>query len=162
MQAFRQVLPFLACVALAPSSALACSCSPAIETPITQLYRWQIGRQDTPGSPEWKSIQNLLSPALYQDLSAAYQLNPAEGRGFLDFDPFSGTQVYTHNVLVVGCRGDSADVAVFTGLTGRLSETPQRLSLQMQQTADGSWVVGDVSYPSGFQLSSVLSGLLKQ
>jgi len=51
---------------------------------------------------------------------------------------------------------------VFTGLQGRLSETPQRLSLQMQQTADGSWVVGDVSYPSGFQLSSFLSGLLKQ
>ena len=162
MRAFRQVLPLLACVALAPTSALACSCSQAIETPITQLYRWQIARQGTPGRPELGSIQDLLSPTLYQDLTAAYQLNPGEGRGYLDFDPFSGTQVYTHNVLVVGCSGDSADVAVFTGLKGRLSETPQRLSLQMQKRADGTWVVGDITYPSGVQLSSVLSGLLKQ
>ena len=162
MRAFRQVLPLLACVALVPTSALACSCSQAIETPITQLYRWQIGRQGTPGRAELRSIQDLLSATLYQDLSAAYQLNPGEGRGYLDFDPFSGTQVYTHNVLVVGCSGDSADLAVFTGLKGRLSESPQRLSLQMQQRADGTWVVGDITYPSGVQLSSVLSGLLKQ
>ena len=162
MRAFRQVLLLLACVALAPFSALACSCSQAIETPITQLYRWQIARQGTPGRPELRSIQDLLSPTLYQDLTAAYQLNPGEGRGYLDFDPFSGTQVYTHNVLVVGCSGDSADVAVFTGLKGRLSESPQRLSLQMQQRADGTWVVGDVTYPGGLQLSSVLSGLLQQ
>ena len=162
MRAFRQVLPLLACVALAPTSALACSCSQAIETPITQLYRWQIARQGTPGHPELRSIRDLLSPTVYQDLTAAYQLNPGEGRGYLDFDPFSGTQVYTHNVLVVGCSGDSADVAVFTGLKGRLSETPQRLSLQMQKRADGTWVVGDITYPSGVQLSSVLSGLLKQ
>ena len=94
--------------------------------------------------------------------NAAYQLNPAEGRGHLDFDPFSGTQVTTHIVLVVTCTADSADVAVFTGLMGRLSEAPQRLSLQMHRGPGGTWVVDDITYPWGGQLSSVLSGLLQQ
>ena len=152
----------MACLSLFPGSALACACSPATEAPINALYRWQIGRQGTPGRPQLKAIQPLLSPTLFQDLTAAYQLNPGDGRGFLDFDPFSGTQVYSHNVLVVSCTGDSADVAVFTGLRARLSEAHQRLSLEMQQGPAGTWVVDDITYPWGGQLSSVLSGLLQQ
>ena len=162
MRAFRPTLTLWASLSLLPSSALACTCPPAMEVPITELYRWQIGRQDTPGRPQLKAIQPLLSPTLYQNLTAVYQLKPGEGRGYLDFDPFSGTQVTTHNVLVVSCTGDSADVAVFTGLRGRLSEAPQRLSLQMQQGPAGTWVVDDITYPWGGQLSSVLSGLLQQ
>jgi len=162
MRAFRPTLTLWASLSLMPSSALACTCPPAMEAPITELYRWQIGRQDTPGRPQLKAIQPLLSPTLYQRLIAAYQLTPGDGRGYLDFDPFSGTQVYSHNVLVVSCTGDSADVAVFTGLRGRLYEAPQRLSLRMQQGPARTWVVDDITYPWGGQLSSVLSGLLQQ
>jgi len=162
MRAFRPTLALWASLSLMPSSALACTCPPEMEAPITELYRWQIGRQDTPGRPQLKAIQPLLSPTLYQNLRAVYQLKPGEGRGHLDFDPFSGTQVTTHNVLVVSCTGESADVAVFTGLRGRLSEAPQRLSLQMQQGPAGTWLVDDITYPWGGQLSSVLSGLLQQ
>ena len=162
MRAFRPALALWASVSLTTSSALACSCPPAMEAPITELYRWQIGRQDTPGRPQLKSIQPLLSPTMYRNLTAAYQLNPGDGRGHLDFDAFSGTQVYSHNVLLVSCTGESADVAVFTGLRRRLSEAPQRLSLQMQKGPAGTWVVDDITYPWGGQLSSVLSGLLQQ
>ena len=133
-----------------------------MEAPINALYRWQIYRQGTPGRPQLKAIQPILSPTLFQDLSAAYQLNPGEGRGYLDFDPFSGTQVTSHNVLVLSCTGESADVAVFAGLRGRLSETPQRLSLQMQEGPSETWALDDITYPSGVQLSSVLSRLLQQ
>ena len=162
MGAVRPTLGLLACLSLFPGSALACACSPAMEAPINALYRWQIDRQGTPGRPRLKAIQPLLSPTLFQDLSAAYQLNPGEGRGYLDFVPFSGTQVTTHNVLVLSCTGESADVAVFAGLRGRLSETPQRLSLKIQEGPSGTWALDDITDPSGVQLSSVLSGLLQQ
>jgi len=79
MRAFRPTLTLWASLSLMPSSALACTCPPAMEVPITELYRWQIGRQDTPGRPQLKAIQPLLSPTLYQNLTAAYQLKPGEG-----------------------------------------------------------------------------------
>ncbi len=109
-----------------------------MEMPITNRYRWQIGRLDTPGSPQLNAIETLLSPKLYQNLNSAYQLDPREGRGYLDIDPFNGKQVSTNNVLVVSGNADSSDVAVFTGLRGRLSKAPQRLSLLMQQRPEGN------------------------
>jgi hypothetical protein len=84
------------------AGAASASCPAPVVDQLDGLYRWQVARQDERGPIDLSSQQGRFTPGLDQQLPAAHQLNPADGR-FVDFDVFSGTQVRTFGARVLGC-----------------------------------------------------------
>lgn len=115
---------------------------------ITQLYSWYLRAGDA-YREHLKQQEDLFEPALYEDLQAAFRLQPP-AEAFLDFDPFNGAQVSSYGFRLVDCRasGDQlkARLLVKAGLgPGRTSEMPIQVWLRR---SDGEWRIGDLQYPS--------------
>lgn len=144
------------------------ACPEAVRAQIDGLYRWQLGRQERPGPVAIDGQRERFTPQLFSLLERAYALTPADGR-FVDFDPFSGTQVNTFGVTLQECRPDQAGrlmarVVVQAGLRGRMAEPAQQLVYVLRQTPQEGWRIADIVYlrqPS-FRLSTYLRGLLEQ
>ena len=156
-----QLMPLLAAVAIAP-------CPAAVKAQLDGLYRWHVAGQELRGPIELKSQKSRFTDGLYQKLRRAYALDPNSG-SFVDFDLFSGTQVYTFGAKVLGCTAlpggvMEALVAVQAGLRNRLSEAPQQLRYQLVMDPFGTWKIADIVYPanSGYnrRLTSFLAELL--
>ena len=132
-------------------------CPPAVRAQMDGLYRWQLARQERSGSIAIASQRERFTPQLFSLLERAYALTPADGR-FVDFDPFSGTQVSTLGAELQECRPDQA------GLQGRSGEPAQLLGFVLAQTLQEGWRIADIVYlqePS-FRLSTYLKELLEQ
>ncbi|WP_255110346.1 hypothetical protein [Synechococcus sp. RedBA-s] len=159
------LLPLLV---LLPDHAGAASapCPASVVDQLDGLYRWQVARQDERGPIDLSSQRGRFTPGLDQQLRAAHQLNPADGR-FVDFDVFSGTQVRTFGARVLGCApadqgGLEARVAVQVGLGKRPADAPVLLRYRLVAGPSGAWRIADITYPGepAFRLSSFLSELL--
>ena len=156
-----QLMPLLLAAAIAP-------CPAPVKAQLDGLYRWQVAGQDLRRPLEMASQKGRFTDELYQELRRAYALDPASGR-FVDWDLFSGTQVYTFGAKVLGCNAlpgavMEALVAVQAGLRNRLSEAPQQLRYQLVMDPFGTWKIADIVYPanSGYnrRLTSFLAELL--
>jgi hypothetical protein len=143
-------------------------CPAAVRAQVDELYRWQLARQERPGPIAIVSQRERFTPQLFSLLERAYALTPAHGR-FVDFDPFSGTQVNTFGAALRECRFDQQGVltlrvAVQAGLRGRTAEPAQQLLYRFQQTPAEGWRIADIVYlrePS-LRLSTYLKELLEQ
>jgi len=143
-------------------------CPAAVRAQVDALYRWQLARQERPGPMAIASQRERFMPQLFALLEPAYALTPADGR-FVDFDPFSGTQVTTIGAALRECRFDQQGVltlrvAVQAGLRGRTAEPDQQLLYRFQQTPAEGWRIADIVYlqePS-FRLSTYLKDLLEE
>ncbi len=139
--------------------------APATAT-IDALYRWHLAHQAAGGRDTLPSQRDLFTPLLYDRLRRGFALTPADG-AYLDFDPFSGTQVSTHGARVHGCRplADGvleARVAVQASLRPTSTEPPQQLLYRLEPGPGGAgWRVADIEYPGSppYSLSSSLEAL---
>ena len=154
-----QLMPLLLVAAIAP-------CPAPVKAQLDGLYRWQVARQKLRGPLEIASQKGRFTDELYQKLRRAYALDPASGR-YVDFDLFSGTQVYTFGARVLGCTAlpggvMEALVAVQAGLRNRPSEAPHQLRYQLIMKPVGTWKIADIVYPDppGSRLTSFLAELL--
>ena len=156
-----QLMPLLMVAAIAP-------CPAPVQAQLDGLYRWQVARQDLHGPLKISSQKGRFTDGLFQKLRRAYALDPASGR-FVDWDLFSGTQVYTFGAKVLGCTAlpggvMEALVSVKAGLRDRLSEAPQQLRYQLVMDPFGTWKIADIVYSanSGYNrpLTSFLAELL--
>lgn len=146
----------------------ALECPAAVRAQVDQLYRWQLARQEQSGPVAMASQRERFTPQLFSLLERAYALTPADGR-FVDFDPFSGTQVNTLGATLQGCRPDHqgrlmARVLVQAGLRGRTEEPQQQLDVVFRSTSNEGWRIADIVYirePS-FRLSTYLRDLLEE
>jgi hypothetical protein len=152
-------MPLVVALAIAP-------CLAPVTVQLDRLYRWQVARQKLRGPIGITSQKGRFTDGLFQQLRAAYALDPASGR-FVDFDLFSNTQVSTMVAKVLGCSalagvGMEALVAVQAGLPHRPVEAPQQLRYQLVRDPAGAWTIADIVYPNpaGFRLSSYLDELL--
>lgn len=147
------------CASATPAASV---CPPQAAHTITQLYSWYIGAGDA-YREHLDQQEDLFEPALYEDLQAAFRLQPP-AESFLDIDPFNGAQVSSYGFRLVDCRasGDQlkARLLVKAGLgPGRTSERPIQVWLRR---TDGAWRIGDLEYPpSSGQAGSRLKPLLR-
>ncbi len=124
----------------------------AIATPppqavVTQFYEWLLQH------PEYRREQlprQYLTPELYQALTAAFRKQPQEG-AWLDFDPFSYTQVSTLGIRVrhvkpaaMDPRQVEVDIDVMAGLRGRQG-TAVPIKVILKQTGD-RWQIDNLVY----------------
>lgn len=139
-------------------------CPAAATAQLDGFYRWFLATKD--GRSQFQSQEQRFSPELYRELRAAFALKPADGR-FVDFDPFSNTQVASYGHRISGCRRDRdagllLRVEVLAGLSpSRTSPVP--LDYVLTPAAQG-WRIADIRYPgeTSFSLRAYLQGLLKQ
>lgn len=158
----------MALLVLAPlQAAPLVDCPLPVREQIDGLYRWQLQRQEQPGSLAIATQRQRFTPQLYRLLERADALTPADGR-FIDFDPFSGTQVSTFSAVVLGCVPAKAEavvalVAVQAGLTGRTTGAPQQLRYVLSPDGAAGWRIADIIYSSEppFRLSTYLKQLLE-
>ena len=154
----------LGCASATPAASV---CPPQAADTITQLYSWYIGAGDA-YRDHLDQQEDLLEPALYEDLQAAFRLQPPAS-AFLDIDPFNGAQVSSYGFRLVDCRasGDQlkARLLVKAGLwPGRTKEMPIQVWLRR---TDGEWRIGDLQYPqasgeAGPRLKPLLRSLLSR
>ena len=145
-------------------TAIPAGCPPGVVSQLDDLYRWHLAEQNKRTERTLESQKDAFMPALYNKLEEAWSLNPWDDGAYVDFDVFSGTQVYTFGAEVSSCRQlhkgiIEADVAVRAGLRGRTSETPQQLTYRLMLD-DGIWKVSDLIYNHRHGESSTLSGIL--
>ncbi len=143
-------------------------CPPEARALLDTFYRWHVASQQAERAVSFASQQARFTPRLYADLRRAFALTPDDG-AFVDFDPFSGTQVGTFGHRVVGCRrqggtGLSARVAVVVGRSTRSAvreEVPLAFSLER---SGAGWRIADIRYLKGadFTLQSFLTELLQR
>ncbi len=143
-------------------------CPPAVRAQVDGLYRWQLARQERPGPIAIGSQRERFTQQLFSLLDRAYALTPADGR-FVDFDPFSGTQVSTLGAELQECHPDQAGqlmarVAVQAGLRGRSAGPAQQLGFVLAQTPQEGWRIADIVYSRerSFRLTTYLKELLEQ
>ena len=139
-------------------------CPPAAQAQLDGFYRWFLASND--GRSQFQSQRQRFKAELYEELGAGFALQPADG-GFVDFDPFSNTQVASYGYHIAGCRLDEKGllvmrVQVLAGLA------PSRASYQpldyVLTATGGDWRIADIHYPGdvSFSLRAYLQGLLKQ
>ena len=143
-------------------------CPAAVRAQVDGLYRWHVAQQERAGAITIASQRERFTPQLFALLQRAYALTPNDGR-FIDFDPFSGTQVNTVAARLEDCRQEQparlwAQVAVQAGLRGRTAEPPQQLRFVFQHLPTEGWRIADIVYlhaPS-FRLSTYLRNLVEE
>jgi|694.fasta_scaffold84721_2 hypothetical protein len=139
-------------------------CPPAAKAQLEGFYRWFLASND--GRSQFQSQRHRFTAELYEELRAGFALQPADGR-FVDFDPFSNTQVTSYGHRIAGCRLDANGslvmrVQVLAGLA------PSRASYQpldyVLTASGGDWRIADIRYPGevSFSLREYLQRLLKQ
>jgi len=139
-------------------------CPPAAQAQLDGFYRWFLANND--GRSQFQSQRQRFTAELYEDLRSGFALQPADGR-FVDFDPFSNTQVASYGYRIAGCRLDEKGllvmrVQVLAGLAPSRA-TYQPLDYVLTATG-GDWRIADIRYPGdvSFSLRAYLQGLLKQ
>ncbi|MFM7676762.1 MAG: hypothetical protein ACKO5F_14560 [Synechococcus sp.] len=144
------------------------ACPAAATATIDTLYRWHLAHQESSGGRSTLAGQReLFTPLLYDRLRRGFALTPADG-AYVDFDPFSGTQVSTHGARVQGCRRLpdgvlEARVAVQASLRRTSTEPPQQLLFRLEPGPGGAgWRIADIQYPGerSFSLSRLLADIL--
>lgn len=140
-------------------------CPAAATAQLDGFYRWFLASGDQVRS-DFASQKSRFTPSLFKTLRAAFSLQPQDGR-FVDFDPFSNTQVSSYGHRVAGCRRDSGGslvmrVEVLAGLR-RSGAQVQNLDYVLKPH-DKSWRIADIVYggESSFRLSDYLRTLLEQ
>lgn len=124
---------------------------------VAKLYGWleKVGENAQKRLPE---IQSCLTPELYDQLTRAYAKDPNTGE-FLDFDPWSNTQMGADHYhwgkarMVGGQAKSSITVDVHRGGT-------VLYTVVLTQAGD-SWKVANLVYSSEMNLLSVLKDLNK-
>jgi len=140
-------------------------CPAAATAQLDGFYGWFLASGDRVRT-DFASQQERFTPALFKSLSTAFALQPQDGR-FVDFDPFSNTQVSSFGHHIAGCRRDAGGnlvmrVEVLAGLR-RSGAEAQRLDYVLE--SDGlNWRIADIDYrgESTFRLSAYLRSLLVQ
>ncbi|WJI26587.1 DUF3828 domain-containing protein [Thermosynechococcus sp. QKsg1] len=122
---------------------------PAPETVVSQFYQWWVRNQDQ-GRQRLSQQRAVFTPDLYQQLMQAFRRQPRDGV-WLDFDPFSFTQVSTQGVQVRNVRRSpnhpqvaEVDIEVMAGLRGR-SGTPVPIKVLLRQGSD-RWQIDNLIY----------------
>ncbi|MDR5640296.1 DUF3828 domain-containing protein [Thermosynechococcus sp. PP42] len=125
--------------------------SSAPETVVSQFYQWWVRNQDQ-GRQRFSQQRAAFTPDLYQQLIQAFRKQPRDG-AWLDFDPFSFTQVSTQGVKVRNVRRSpnhpqvaEVDIEVMVGLRGR-SGTPVPIKVLLRQGGD-RWQIDNLIYLS--------------
>lgn len=140
------------------------ACPPAATSQVDGFYRWFLATQDPRQS--FPSQRQRFTPELYRQLRAGFALQPSDGR-FVDFDPFSNTQVMSYGHRIACCRQEANGLLVMR-VDVRAGLSPARASNQQLDyvlTPTGnSWRIGDIRYPgeASFSMRQFLEGLLKQ
>jgi hypothetical protein len=138
-------------------------CPPAATALLDGFYRWFLASSD--GRSSFGSQEQRFTPELYASLSAGFALRPADGR-FVDFDPFSNTQVASYGHRIASCRREGnalllMRVEVLAGLSpSRASPVPLDYVLSREGE---TWRIADIRYPGemSFSLSEYLHDLLQ-
>jgi hypothetical protein len=172
MRVIPSVLPLLisSVLAVGPAGAFAAPLQRPVPGPpgataqLDGFYRWFLVSKD--GRSKFQSQRQRFTPELYQELRAGFALQPVDGR-FVDFDPFSNTQVASYGHRIAACHRDASGlllmrVEVLAGL-GPSRATYQPVDYVL--TADGGyWRIADIRYPGevSFSLREYLQKLLKQ
>jgi hypothetical protein len=125
----------------------------AIDPPqaiVTQFYEWYIRNNDQ-YRDRIAEQQRVFTPELYRNLVAAFQKQPQDG-AWLDFDPFSNTQVGSFSVVVRSVRQSpqnnlttEVDIDIYAGL--RRPGTPVPIKVLVGQQ-DGQWQIKNLVYMS--------------
>jgi len=125
--------------------------TPPPQTVVTQFYQWLIQHPDH-SRERLEQQQQSLTPALYKELRAAFRKQPQDG-AWLDFDPFSYTQVSTLGMRVRHVRPSATDprqtevdIDVIAGLRGRQG-TAVPIKVILKQTGD-RWQIDNLVYMS--------------
>jgi hypothetical protein len=137
-------------------------CPLAATAQLDGFYRWFLATSD--GRASFGSQEQRFTPELYANLSAGFALQPADGR-FVDFDPFSNTQVASYGHRIASCRREENEqllmrVEVLAGLSpSRASTVPLDYVLSPEGEA---WRIADIRYPGemSFSLIEYLHDLL--
>jgi len=139
-------------------------CPPAATQPLDGFYRWAFTTADVRG--KFPSQKKRFTPELAEQLTAAFALQPSDGR-FVDFDPFSNTQVNSYSHQIAGCWQEPGGllrmrVLVLAGL-GRSRASEQTLDYRLSREGS-SWRIADIHYPGAvsFSLGTFLQQLLQQ
>jgi hypothetical protein len=156
------LLTVSAAAAPAASPGQAVPCPLAATAQLDEFYRWFLATSD--GRTSFGSQEQRFTPELYANLSAGFALRPADGR-FVDFDPFSNTQVASYGYRIASCRRDGnalllMRVEVLAGLSpSRASPVPLDYVLSPEGE---TWRIADIRYPGemSFSLSDYLHDLL--
>ena len=120
-----------------------------------KLYNWAL-KADTQVGKKIAEARGYLSDELYSQLSRAYNKNPDDGE-FLDFDPFSNTQM--------GASGYQVGKAVVEGSRARVPVKVQVLgggetsySCHLRRINE-EWRVSNFVYSKDFDLLSALKAI---
>lgn len=133
------------------------------EAVVSQFYQWWVQNQEQ-GRQRFSQQRGVFTPELYQQLVQAFRKQPRDG-AWLDFDPFSFSQVSTQGIRVGTVRrsprnGRTAevDIAVIVGLRGR-SGTAVPIKVLLQQRGD-RWQIDNLIYmKTGDNLRSLLQDI---
>lgn len=138
-------------------------CPPAATATVDGFYRWYLASGDR-YREDFASQRQRFTAGLYRDLRQGFAMEPSDG-GFVDFDPFSNTQVSSYGHRIEGCRPGAGEqlilrVDVLAGLR-RQGASPQPLDYVLTPSGLG-WRIEDIRYPSSddFSLRQFLSDLI--
>jgi hypothetical protein len=145
--------------AAAPALERPLACPAAARQQLEGFYRWFLNSGDR-YRDSFASQRERFTPRLSGDLQTAFALQPATGR-FLDFDPFSNSQVPSYSFRIAGCRRDGSGplllrVEVLTGLRP-IGASYQPLDYVLTPSGQ-TWRIADILYPGepSFRLTGVL------
>jgi len=118
----------------------------APQTVVTQFYQWYVKDQDRLRE-RISQQRDSFDPALYQQLTQAFQKQPSDGQ-FLDFDPFSGTQVSSYKATVRNVQKTSntkadVNIDVYAGLRSPGKPVPIRVVVVQQ---NDRWRINNLVY----------------
>lgn len=136
---------------------LAVTAEPTPEATARQFYGWLEKRGEV-AQKHLAEAQQWMTPELYRQLTAAYAKDPNEGE-FLDFDPFSNTQMGASGYVLGSARmvGGQAKVPVTVKVLG--GGTTRYTCILSEQAGD--WRVANLVYTSDFNLLQVLREINK-
>jgi len=122
-----------------------------------QLYGWAL-KADLKIRERLPEAERYLTPELYGLLHQAYNLDPNTG-SFLDFDPWSNTQMGAEKYTVGAARlvGGLAKVPITVTI---LRGGTQKYTCVLRPAGD-SWQVANLVYAPDFNLLSYLKDLTK-
>lgn len=117
-----------------------------------QLYAW-LQKADTKVSQRLPEVQQYFTPELYSQLTKAYNADPNTGN-FLDFDPWSNTQMGAEKYTVGKARlvGGLAKVPITVSVLGGGT---QKYTCVLRPAGD-SWQVANLVYAPDFNLLTIL------
>ena len=113
---------------------------------VTEFYQWYVQNQDQ-ARDRFAQQKAKFDPQFYQQLVQAFQKNPQDG-AWLDFDPFSNTQVSTFRAVVRASKqyqeSAEVDVDVYAGLSStRSTAIPIKVLLVNQ---NNQWRISNFVY----------------